>query len=90
MAITITRKTFIDPPVVRKPLAFVLLVVNIFVPGLGTFIAGFLTCTLKSAFTGVLQLVTAPIVVGWVWSIIWGWELWKQARRHPFTPLLDP
>ncbi|CBJ28924.1 expressed unknown protein [Ectocarpus siliculosus] len=86
----ITRKTFIDPPVLRKPLAFVLLVINVFVPGLGTVIAGFLTCKLKSIFTGILQLVTTSLVVGWVWSVMWGWELWTLARRHPFTPLLDP
>ncbi|CAM9827899.1 unnamed protein product [Ectocarpus sp. 4 AP-2014] len=86
----ITRKTFIDPPVLRKPLAFVLLVVNIFFPGVGTVIAGLLTCKLKCVITGILQLVTAAVLVGWVWSIIWGWELWTHARRHPFTPLLDP
>ncbi|CAM9975577.1 unnamed protein product, partial [Laminaria digitata] len=43
--------------------------------GVGTIIAGFIKCSLETLIVGVLQLLTAAIVVGWVWSILWGWEL---------------
>ena len=29
---------------------------------------------------GVLQLMTAPFIIGWIWSILWGWELVKVAH----------
>ncbi|CAN0061205.1 unnamed protein product, partial [Ectocarpus sp. 12 AP-2014] len=60
------------PPVCASRAAFFSLSVLKMSTGLGTVIAGFLTCKLKSMFTGILQLVTAPLVVGWVWSVIWG------------------
>ncbi|CAM9356957.1 unnamed protein product [Ectocarpus sp. 8 AP-2014] len=61
--------------------------VNIFVPGAGTIIAGICTCSLKNVLVGILQMVTAPIVIGWVWSILWGWELWQIARGKRRPPL---
>ncbi|CAN0016145.1 unnamed protein product, partial [Laminaria digitata] len=50
--------------------------------GVGTIIAGFFTCDLKTVIIGALQLVTAPFLVGWVWSILWGWELVQVAASR--------
>jgi hypothetical protein len=58
-----------------KTHALIVLILNIVIPGLGTFLAG--CCFIKQAnnnvmIWGVLQFVTLIILVGWVWSIWWG------------------
>ncbi|CAN0532086.1 unnamed protein product, partial [Ectocarpus sp. 12 AP-2014] len=53
-------------------------------PGAGTIVAGICTCNMKHVVVGILQMVTAPILIGWVWSILWGWELWQRRK----TPVL--
>ncbi|CAM9870895.1 unnamed protein product [Scytosiphon promiscuus] len=57
-------------------------IVNIFAPGIGTMIVGFLTCNIENFIMGILQLVLAPFIVGWIWSILWGWELVKVSRTR--------
>ncbi|CAB1106431.1 unnamed protein product [Ectocarpus sp. CCAP 1310/34] len=49
-------------------------------PGAGTIVAGICTFDLKNVLVGILQMVTAPILIGWVWSILWGWELWQRRK----------
>lgn len=67
---------------VDKPLHIIIFIINIFFPGIGTMISG---CIAKSGFSGytivigLLQLLTAWIIVGWVWSIIWGWLIFKKS-----------
>jgi len=75
-------------PVMPLWLSVILLIVNIFLPGIGTIIAGF--CVLCSCcdagpgsssrfaslcanfWIGLLQLVTALFLIGWIWAIFWG------------------
>ncbi|CAB1102391.1 unnamed protein product [Ectocarpus sp. CCAP 1310/34] len=79
-----TKQTFIDPPTLRTPLALAIFIVNIFLPGkrgVGTIIVGALACSCETLIVGLLQLFTSCIIIGWVWSIWWGWELLEVSRR---------
>lgn len=50
--------------------------------GVGTMIVAALACSLETLIVGFLQLITAVFIVGWVWSIWWGWELLELSRRR--------
>ena len=53
--------------------AILLLIINIVFPGIGTIIMSFMNkCKWMTALVGLLQLLTAFILVGWIWSIYWG------------------
>lgn len=63
--------------------ATVILILNTLFPGLGTFLAACLGSNggCATVMVGILQLATAPILVGWVWSVCWGIRL----RRHAIS-----
>lgn len=58
-------------PVLETPMAAVVLIVNILVPGLGTLIAGILAHQ-KLIGRAVAQFLLAIVIVGYVWAIITG------------------
>lgn len=68
-------------PSCDKVVAIVLLVINIIFPGIGTAvmscIGGFKPWTLLVA---ILQLLTAFIIIGWIWSIWWGIICLEKSR----------
>lgn len=51
-------------------------------------IIGFLECSLWTFLVGVMQLLTACLIIGWVWSILWGYKLYKLANEPP--PMAEP
>jgi hypothetical protein len=62
--------------------AIILLIINIFLPGIGTIIAG-IQCERRrrrnfNIICGILQLLLAIILIGWIWSIIWGILIYKR------------
>lgn len=76
---------------------------NIVVPGFGTFIAAFtVLCGAPTALnkksaaflfnllSAFLQMITFIIIVGWVWSILWGMNMvtlamnWGEEKRTPY------
>ncbi|XP_043202974.1 protein stum homolog isoform X1 [Amphibalanus amphitrite] len=72
-------------PYMPMPVALLLCVLNVVTPSIGTFLSGLMVfCWGPSEYptrretlcwsllTGLLQLITLPIVVGWIWSIKWG------------------
>jgi len=81
-------------PVLPLPIAIILAVLSI-VPGLGTFFAAFFSFCFPHASgnkckgfvinicAALLQVITAPIMVGWIWSCIWGMTMIQLARKEP-------
>lgn len=72
-------------PNMPLPIAVILCLFNVLIPGSGTIISVFaILCgcktehgskrksTMISLMAAFLQLVSAPIVVGWIWSVLWG------------------
>lgn len=60
-------------PSTTQVIAIILLIVNIFLPGWGTFVMGFLNgVKTKTILVGIVQFFTAFLIIGWVWSIWWG------------------
>ena len=51
--------------------AWLLLIVNIFIPGVGTVLMGVVACDCCCVLIGILQLILAPLLIGWIWAIIW-------------------
>lgn len=55
-----------------------LLIVNIFLPGVGTLVAGIKSERNTTMVIGVFQFLLAFLIVGWIWSIYWGYLLYKK------------
>lgn len=58
-------------PVLETPIAAVVLVANILIPGVGTLVAGIIGQQ-RLIGRAVAQLLLAIVVVGWVWGIVTG------------------
>merc|ERR1712200_82068 len=84
-----------DMPVFSKTVGMVIFLINVFAPGSGTGLAAFLLwfiaqdrSTNQNKFSrfitlyciAVLQIITTLILVGWIWSIWWGYKLYLKAR----------
>ncbi|KAL0490844.1 stum [Acrasis kona] len=63
-------------PKLGSPLHVICMMLNIFLPGIGTLVAA---CYSKNEskkkwnfIFGVLQLLLSVVLIGWMWSVIWG------------------
>jgi ABC-type multidrug transport system fused ATPase/permease subunit len=69
-------------PVIEEPQNLYCFLLNVFLPGFGTMYAAFLSKNPKDKninyFIGLFQLLTALYVIGWVFSIIWGFFIFKR------------
>ena len=65
-----------------KTMAIVLLILNIFFPGLGTLINAFMGDGVvgDQVLVALLQWLTAICIVGWIWAIWWGILMTQKAR----------
>ena len=59
-------------------------ILNIFLPGIGTLVAAFF-CDDDDVLTfngisALLQFITAICIVGWIWSIIWGYLIYERSQ----------
>lgn len=72
-------------PCMPLPLAIICCIFNIVIPGLGTLISSFTVFCCGSTnvssrgrafcfniLSALLQMITFIVIVGWIWSIIWG------------------
>ena len=78
-----------DVPKVSKPVAYVVAFVNVILPGWGTIIAAFAaTSTSQNAVSktqltiGVMQFLTTFALIGWAWSIYWGYLIVMTALNQ--------
>jgi len=81
-------------PVMPIPIAVILCILNI-IPGIGTFFAAFFSLCFPHALgskckgfwiniaAALLQVISCPIMVGWIWSVIWGMTMIQLARKEP-------
>lgn len=61
--------------------AVILLIINIFFPGWGTFVMAFIGgFKVRTLLVGIVQFFTAFIIIGWIWSIWWGILLLQRAK----------
>ena len=68
---------------VAKPLHLILFVINILFPGFGTIISGIIGesgCHGQTIIVGIVQMLTAWFIVGWIWSIWWGFLIFKKSE----------
>mmetsp|Transcript_36648 Transcript_36648/g.57242 ORF Transcript_36648/g.57242 Transcript_36648/m.57242 type:complete len:95 (+) Transcript_36648:80-364(+) len=61
-------------------------ILNIFLPGIGSIVAGVKGDKTSTMIVGVLQFVTGWFIIGWIWSIWWGWLIYSKASSG-FNPL---
>ena len=73
-----------DVPKVSMVVAYVVAFINLILPGFGTLIAAF-AATSQTAVSktqlaiGGLQFFTSFVLIGWAWSIYWGYLIVKKA-----------
>lgn len=48
-----------------------------------------ITDNMETFLVGAFQLMTSVIVVGWVWSVVWGVELVRRSLRRGSTGRID-
>ncbi|CDW91067.1 UNKNOWN [Stylonychia lemnae] len=66
-------------------LAVICLLFNIFIPGFGTMINACAGTQYvgKGICYGILQFLLAPLLIGWIWSIIYGIKILQASgNRH--------
>ena len=66
---------------VKSPWHAVLFILNFF-PGLGTLILSLChgSCNCDCILLGILQILTAPFIVGWIWSIWFGYLIFEKGN----------
>ena len=63
-------------------MALVCFIVNIFIPGVGTIINAVTRepTSQKNLIAGIIQLVTSMCLIGWIWSIYWGYLIYQKRK----------
>ena len=73
-----------DVPAVHNIVAYIILGLNVIIPGSGTCLsvcmAGQNMNNKTQLFVGVFQLLTAVYLFGWIWSIYWGILIIQQSK----------
>lgn len=79
-------------PVLPTDKALISLVINVFVPGIGTIVAGVLG-NKPMIGRGVAQFLLGIVIVGWIWGIVTGVQLlqnakWAEAAQPAPAPMM--
>lgn len=78
-----------DVPKVSQPVSYIVAFINFILPGWGTWVAAFAaTSTSQSAVSktqlsiGLMQFLTTFALIGWIWSIYWGYLIVIKAMNQ--------
>ena len=77
--------------VLKSPMHIVCFVLNCLLPGWGTMVSAFscvhahknpddCCCSCGTFTDGMFQFYLSPLIFGWIWSIIVGWNIYKKGR----------
>ena len=72
------NKSYMTIPKLNVCIAIILFLFNICIPGLGTMFLG-LSKGKNHFGTGLIQTCFSVILIGWIFSIIWGLEILKKS-----------
>ena len=66
-------------------MALTCLILNIFLPGVGTMVNACLgTRMMPGLCYGLLQMLLAPLLIGWIWSIFYGVKILQMAGKERY------
>ena len=75
-----------DIPRLSGPWPYVVMALSIFLPGSGTIISACIGYPISwskvQLFVGALQMMTAVLLIGWIWSIWWGWKILHRSLKE--------
>jgi hypothetical protein len=68
-------------PKTDKCIGLILLIINIIFPGVGTMLCACIGGHFKweNLVVGIIQLLTACCLIGWIWSIWWGIIIFQKS-----------
>ena len=73
-----------DVPLLAGPWPYICAILNVVLPGSGTMLAACIadspSWSKTQIFIGILQMLTAIYLIGWVWSIYWAYLLVLKAH----------
>ena len=74
-------------PLVSQNIAYTAGIMNIIIPGFGTILAACWTKTdgpvsKAQICIGILQFLTSFFVIGWIWSMYWGYLIYIQQKNE--------
>ncbi len=74
------------PGPVHGIMKFVLCICSVFFPGITQVCYGLVYgCDFSYVIVGLLQIILTPVLVGWIWSIWWGFVACKGGARAENT-----
>ena len=85
----------IDVPKVNGLWPYILLILNLFIPGVGTMIAACLgdpnAWSKTQLIIGVFQMLLSVYIIGWFWAVYWGYLMIIKSRKelNDMTTFLD-
>ena len=80
---TTFKEAALGPHGVDRLSAIILLICYIIFPGLTQiFYGGYVGCNFKYILIGIIMFLTLPILVGFIWSIVWGVQVFIKSVKH--------
>ncbi|CAM9279976.1 unnamed protein product [Heterosigma akashiwo] len=81
--ISFWQLAFAPPPLSpdREKMALIFLIVQVFFAGWGAILDGVFRRSWKLLVVGLCQMISAGVLIGWIWSISWGAYLWIKTKK---------